>query len=267
MHQRQIADALRADILAHKPDHIAFTGDLVNIAATREFVEGAGWLSQFTSPEQMSYVPGNHDAYVERPHNTGLARVTHYAGLAHDGQPETHFPFVRLKRNIALIGLSSAAPQSLWSAGGHVGERQLNELSVKLAELRQRGFFRAVMIHHPPLPGLAKPRRALADADKLAKILAESGAELVLHGHNHETMFNALATQTGKAHIIGAPSASMAHGQKHESAAWLAYDIDRKKGQWHTVYRIRRWDEKTGAFRDDGEGELPHGGSEGSVND
>ena len=101
----------------------------------------------------------------------------------------------------------------------------------------------------------------------LAKILAESGAELVLHGHNHETMFNALATQTGKAHIIGAPSASMAHGQKHESAAWLAYDIDRKKGQWHTVYRIRRWDEKTGAFRDDGEGELPHGGSEGSVND
>ncbi|MFO1034687.1 MAG: metallophosphoesterase [Hyphomicrobiales bacterium] len=258
-HERRIADALKADILAHQPDHIAFTGDLVNIAATREFAEGAAWMTGFTTPEQMSFVPGNHDAYVRRAHATGLAQVAQYAGSSAEAHPDEHFPFVKLKRNIALIGLSSAAPQSLWSAGGHVGERQLNALSAKLSDLRQRGFFRAVMIHHPPLPGLAKPRRALADAEKLEKVLASNGAELVLHGHNHTTMFHTLATQTGKAHIIGVPSASMGHGHTHEAAAWMAYDIDRKKGQWNTVYRMRRWDDAAGRFRDAETGELGHG--------
>ena len=54
------------------------------------------------------------------------------------------------------------------------------------------------MIHHPPLPGLAPPRKALSDAADLRDVLRDGGAELVLHGHNHHPMVTVLEGREGK---------------------------------------------------------------------
>ncbi len=52
------------DMLAGAPDHIALTGDLVNIALPLEIEAAKVWLDAVAPPELMSLVPGNHDAYV-----------------------------------------------------------------------------------------------------------------------------------------------------------------------------------------------------------
>ena len=40
------------------------TGDLVNIALEAEFAPARDWLRTLGSPQDVTLVPGNHDAYV-----------------------------------------------------------------------------------------------------------------------------------------------------------------------------------------------------------
>ena len=63
-HSRATVDALTADMRAQSPDHTAVTGDLVNIALEAEFAPARDWLRTIGSPNDVTLVPGNHDAYV-----------------------------------------------------------------------------------------------------------------------------------------------------------------------------------------------------------
>jgi 3',5'-cyclic AMP phosphodiesterase CpdA len=239
LHLPQVAAALRDDILAANVDHIAFTGDLVNISAWQEFDRGLDWLKNFSDGQLMSYTPGNHDAYVHVPWENSLGKFTSY--MTNENPKDETFPFIRLRRNIALIGLNSASPQDLFGARGSVGPEQLGKLKTTLRDLHARGFYRCVMIHHPPIPGLAHLARALTDASDLADILKSEGAELAIHGHNHEHSLNYLESTTGRIPIIGVPSASMTVSDHYDVAAWNRYDIERIKGQWKTSVSIRKW--------------------------
>ena len=66
-------DALVADMQAQRPDHIAVTGDLVNLALEAEFTPAQAWLESVGTPQRVTVVPGNHDAYVR-------ATRHHFAG-------------------------------------------------------------------------------------------------------------------------------------------------------------------------------------------
>ncbi len=249
LHDPLIAEAIAADIKARAPDHVAFTGDIINVAAWAEFPLAAEWIARLGHPEHLSFVPGNHDTYVNCPWKQGLGHLAPWmTGDLHVKQTEidtriaTPFPFVRLRQNVALIGLSSARLQPLRKAAGRVGAVQLQSLAVLLRDLRERGFARVVMIHHPPLPGLAPPRKALEDAAALRDVLVQEGAELVLHGHNHFHMLNPLTTRHGTCHVIGVPSASMHPASTYPPAAWYLYQIDRQDGHWRTAVMVRSID-------------------------
>jgi 3',5'-cyclic AMP phosphodiesterase CpdA len=95
------------------------------------------------------------------------------------------------------------------------------------------------MIHHPPLPGQAKPRRALTDADRLSEVLRAAGVELVLHGHNHRDMVATFTTVAGPALISGIASGSMAGGGRHPSARYAVHRISRTGSGWHVVTERR----------------------------
>jgi 3',5'-cyclic AMP phosphodiesterase CpdA len=248
IHDPAIAAALVVDIKAHQPDHIAFTGDLVNIAAIAEYEAGARWLDALGKPEHVSFTPGNHDAYVAVPYNMGLKHFEAYMTGDLRRSTNVQFPFVRLRRNVAFIGLSSASPQSLTRAGGTVGHDQLRLLAENLKELKKRGFYRAVLLHHPPLPGLAIARKALTDAAALSDVLRMEGAEVVLHGHNHSQTFNKLATQSGPVPVHGVPSASSTGYHSQALAEWHRYSVDRSKGTWRTVVDVRRFNPVQNAF-------------------
>jgi 3',5'-cyclic AMP phosphodiesterase CpdA len=246
VHNPAVAAAIAADIVAAAPDHVALTGDIVNVAARDEFTAAARWLQNFGAPDWISFVPGNHDTYVRMDWQHGLSHLGDYmlgdmrvALTQSTPQITTSFPYVRLRRNVALIGVSSAMPQPLHRACGVLGKSQRDALAVLLPDLRERGYARVLMIHHPPLPGLAKPRKALIDAPDLREILETHGAELVLHGHNHEHMLNTLNSRFGTVHILGVPSASLVESAHHPVAAWNLYRIQRQGGKWTTQVTTR----------------------------
>jgi len=249
LHSPAVALAIAADIVRNAPDHVALTGDIVNVAAEEEFVAAARWMKAFGEPGWISFVPGNHDTYVRMNWESGLFHLEPYmlgdmrVPLTQETpQIATPFPYVRLRRNVAMIGVSTAVPQPLHRAAGQLGRTQLESLAYLLSDLRERGYARVVMIHHPPLPGLASPRKSLIDASLLREVLEAQGAELVLHGHNHEHMLNTLNSRFGTVHVLGVPSASLIESEHHPVAAWNLYRIQRQAGKWQIEVSIRSFD-------------------------
>ena len=117
IHRPEVASALVQDVKKVGCDHIMVSGDLVNLALPREFINGASWLRNLGKPENVSFVPGNHDAYVKTSWETGLGLLGDFmtGDLLVKGAQATPsvampFPYVRQRRNIALIGLTTAVP-------------------------------------------------------------------------------------------------------------------------------------------------------------
>jgi 3',5'-cyclic AMP phosphodiesterase CpdA len=75
VHRRDTLDAITRDLHGTQPDHVAITGDLVNIALPAEFAHARRWLETLGRPTDVSVVPGNHDAYVAA---AGLHRDRHW---------------------------------------------------------------------------------------------------------------------------------------------------------------------------------------------
>ena len=225
---RTVLDRIVADIEAADPDHIAVTGDLVNIGLPQEHINALAWLETLGPPQRVSVVPGNHDIYVRLHRDPGAERWARY--MASDtGEPapgEPRFPFLRRLGPIGLIGVNSAVPTLPLLASGRVGQAQRERLAVLLESLRREGLFRLVLIHHPPLPGQATRLRALKDAAELKALLVRHGAELVIHGHNHINMLAWCGGGRTLVPVVGAPAAALARTRK---SAPLAR---------HNLYRI-----------------------------
>ena len=253
------------DIKAHRPDHIALTGDLINIGLPVEYENAFQWLAALGRPEDISLVPGNHDAYIAAAWKQGFSSWSAYyagemrlPGLASPADLSS-FPFVRLRRNIALIGVSSARPTAIGIAAGWLGREQIEALRKLLLHTRERGFFRILMIHHPPVPGICPGRKSLRDAGDLLKVLQKEGAELVLFGHDHRHHRLALPSEHGQIHMFGVSSASLL-APGGAGAGWNLYTIRRQEGSWLTDVLIRVFDTETGQMQTREQIQLAHRG-------
>jgi 3',5'-cyclic AMP phosphodiesterase CpdA len=225
------------DIAARNVDHIAVTGDLVNLALTAEFAAAHQWLARLGPPERVTVVPGNHDAYVRAAAAHPLRYWGDYMRGDHD-RPITapgaaaHFPFVRKRGPAALIGLSTAVPTGPLMATGRLGADQLMRLADALDALGHEGLFRVVLIHHPPVSRRAQHFKRLIDAGALRRTIAEHGAELVLHGHHHVHLLTWLDGPHGRVPAVGVPSASAAADPHGDAAAYNLYAIERDGNGW-----------------------------------
>jgi 3',5'-cyclic AMP phosphodiesterase CpdA len=228
VHRREVLDALVADLKAQAPNHIAVTGDIANIALEEEFVRGRKWLQALGSRNDVSFVPGNHDAYVPQAFRYAPQWAPYMTG--DDGA--VGFPYVRKRGPLALIGLSTGVSTAPFMATGRLGEAQIKALGPLLDTLKTEGLFRVILIHHPPVTQ-AKSHKRLLDAWALVETIAGHGAELLLHGHDHLRMLNWLDGPAGS-HVpaVGVPSASAAPGTSHDAAAYNLYAIDGGPGAW-----------------------------------
>jgi 3',5'-cyclic AMP phosphodiesterase CpdA len=233
-HRTEIFQSLVADMKAAAPDHIALTGDLVNIALEREFVPGRAWLDMLGPPHDVTFVPGNHDIYVRATAASaqtswGMFMRPDEARVGDNAAPVT-FPFVRRRGAVTLIGLNSALPTGLFRASGLVGPEQMAALGALLPQLADT--FRIVLIHHPPLGSRPRHKR-LVDAAAFVSVLAEHGAELVLHGHDHLHSLHWIESGKARIPVVGVPSASApATSRKGNPAAYNLYRIDGSTGAW-----------------------------------
>jgi 3',5'-cyclic AMP phosphodiesterase CpdA len=238
VHRREILDIITSDVVEQNPDHIAVTGDLVNLGLPEEFLRAAEWLNDLGPPSRVTAIPGNHDAYVRLHPEAGTFHWRPYMEANEEGAelfptPATRFPFVRRFGDVALVATSSAIPTMPFIAGGKIGSVQRELLASALDELARAGLFRVVLIHHPPLRHQAGWHRGLRDADKFTRVLKQHGAELVLHGHIHAQTVHELSTATGTALVVGVPSASEAVEGRIPAARYNTYAIARQGPGWH----------------------------------
>lgn len=236
-HRGDVLEQLVADLKISGPDHIAVTGDLVNIALADEFAPARRWLDTLGSPRDVTVVPGNHDSYVPAAMNH-LRRHWHEflggepAGV--NGAPfaKTEFPFVRRRGHVALIGLSSGVPTGPFLATGRLGRAQITRFAALLDQLREEGLFRVVMIHHPPVSKHSERLKRLVDAASFRATLKRHGAELVIHGHDHAHSRVYLDGPNGRIPAVGVPSASESDRGRSDPAAYNLYRIEGEPGAW-----------------------------------
>jgi 3',5'-cyclic AMP phosphodiesterase CpdA len=244
--------------MAQQPiDHVAVTGDLVNISLPQEFDRAARWLRTLGPADKVTVVPGNHDAYVRVKGDEGLGRwrdyMTDLAWQPADGvSPADPFPFVRRVGPLALVGLSSAVPTAPFFASGTLGSEQLAKLRDILAQLGAVGAFRVVLIHHPPLYAKGHRRKALTDAREFRNVVRAAGAELILHGHMHIAVLGHI----DKVPVIGVPSASARRWHRKDAAAYNIYRVTRADDGWKLGVEIRGLTDARDGFAPSGSYEL-----------
>lgn len=251
-HQREMLDRIVIDMRDQKPDHVALTGDLVNIALPAEFRQARRWLDSVGDPERITVIPGNHDAYVPFIRAPGFYQwrpymVANESAAKFANGDAREFPFIRIFGEVALVCLSSARPTIPGMASGWLGGAQMRQVGPMLDALGREGYCRVVLIHHPPLPGMTSWQRALHDAGAFRRVLDRHGAELVLHGHNHRAMMARFEGQAGPIPIVGVSSASVASEEPAKRAAYNLFSIERGgNGGWRIAMHSRIFNPRSG---------------------
>ncbi|MGA0533375.1 metallophosphoesterase family protein [Hansschlegelia sp. KR7-227] len=228
-HDMSVLDRLVADLVDEQPDAVAVTGDLTNLGLDAEFVPAAVFLGRLGPPERVAAIPGNHDAYVR---NVAGAPGRVWGAHMSSDDGRVGFPFIRRHGLVALIGLSSAVPTAPLAATGEVGPIQRDALGPMLRGLKEEGLFRIVLVHHPVAEDGTPWLRRLRDAAELRAILARDGAELVLHGHNHEPAQASVPGPDGAIPVVAVPSCSTGPMSHEPPAAYNLYDVGGAPGAW-----------------------------------
>ena len=224
------------DIDAARPDHIAVTGDLVNIALAAEFPPARSFLDRLGPPDRVSFVPGNHDAYVRAT----MDHSSHHWGDFMRGEgaaagvaAKSGFPFVRRRGPVALIGLSTALPTAPMMATGWLGGEQLARLADELAASQAR---RTCSASCSFITRRRRPQASTSSVSSMPRRFCRCSS-------NTAPSWCCTATamcdrwfgskgRTGKSHAVGVPSASAASTLEPQRAGYNLYRIDGDPGRW-----------------------------------
>jgi 3',5'-cyclic AMP phosphodiesterase CpdA len=208
---------------ALRVDRVVVTGDLTNLALEPEFD-----LVQRTlraAPVPATVIPGNHDTYTRGSVRAG--RFESFLSEFMDGERigRAAYPFVQRHGDLAIIGVSTAIASLPLYAVGQVGADQLERLGRLLQVTAAEGLQRVVLIHHPVVDGVSGARHDLVDRSGFARVIAEHGAELVLHGHEHVTVDTALLGPRGlEVPIHGISSGTSVSPKPGREACFSVYD-------------------------------------------
>jgi 3',5'-cyclic AMP phosphodiesterase CpdA len=240
LHVPQALAGVVADIKARQPDHIALTGDLVNVSLPQEYRRAAQWLAELGPSDRVTVIPGNHDVYVRTPWPETLGLWGAY--MAGDGQPPASgfevFPTLRRRDGIALIGLSTGVPKPPFLATGELGAEQIARAERLLAETARERLCRIVLIHHPPLSDQSRWKH-LTDASAFQAMIRRVGCEAILHGHNHRSEIARLMGPAGPVPVLGVSSASAARESRYGRARYHLIRIEREDAGWRLQVEIR----------------------------
>jgi len=223
-------------LAAQRPNFIAITGDMVNLGLPAEMEAMEKWLKTLAPPEELCVVPGNHDAYVPGALEAMRGVYGPYAGG--ETLDQNPYPFVRRIGQVAIIGCSSAIPTPPFIAAGRLDFPQAQRLAKCLDILGQAGFYRTVLIHHPPNVEFRRPfRKGLAGARLFRDTIARYGAEMVLHGHTHASSVHMIKGPAANVPVIGVGAASSAPGGKKTPARYNLFQIEKLSKGWSCTMR------------------------------
>ena len=241
IHGKEVTDHLIADCLKSAPDHILVTGDLTNLSLAGEYERASQWLHSLGNTDQVSAIPGNHDLLLDTPAaQSGLTSYDPFMQGNYGGATAL-FPFAKRKNDIVFIGLSTAIETPLGWCSGRLGQGQRERLRTLLDEAGRDNLCRIVALHHPPA-GPQKPNGGLDDFEDFTRIIADCGAELILHGHTHQSSIYALQGPQEPVPVLGVPSLSVRpHKGHHPAGCWHEYTIERQDEHWQIMLDVHRY--------------------------
>ncbi len=259
----EVLASLVRDLHSQQPHHIVITGDLTHLGLPNEFEKARDWLCALGPSSRITVVPGNHDTYVPCSWDRTFLHWTTYMNADADSEDtirehctHTTFPTLRVRGPIALIGVSTARPSAPILAIGSLGSGQLRRLENILQQAGGRQLFRVVFMHHPPVPAIVTWRKRLTDGASFRSVVAQHGAELVLHGHAHRTSLAHLETSVGSLPVIGVPSASAYGRQEGEHAQYHIYWLTQTIEGWDVLLSVRGYFATEDRFVPQGETRL-----------
>lgn len=228
--------SLVAHMQAQNADFTAVTGDMTNLALDSEIARAGEWLQALGSPDRIAVCPGNHDAYVPGALETAQQDWGDYLkGETLDGAA---FPFVRRVGELAVISCSSAVPTRPFLAIGRFDEKQADRLGRILKAMGDAGYFRTVLIHHPPNAELQHPSFGLKGHKLFRQVIAEHGAELILHGHTHRSSIHSIPGKNHEVPVVGVAAASAAQGGTlDDPARYNLFRIEKSGEGWTCTMR------------------------------
>ena len=251
----RLLDLLYKKMQELEPDVLCITGDIVHLGFRDEFERARKWLKGLRSICPVKIVPGNHDAYLSEciPRiKKSLGDFFSLKGAEMGGKAalEDIFPVVDVdeKSRVALIGLSTATPTGLIHATGCLGEGQIQRLGGVLKDLGQKGLFRVILIHHPPIHGCVSKRRSLIDLDGLEKLVDKTGAEVFLFGHSHRHLVSPSNGNLSKRIYLNAPSITSISKDPVKRAGLFLIDINGKGGEWNVTCKDFTLEENKDSF-------------------
>ncbi len=193
-------------------------------------------------PEDVSVVPGNHDAYVPGAFNkvcelwapwmrgrrssraAGAAQLSSSAGARQRGAD----------RRFHRAGDGAVHGQRVFprGTGGEAGK-----------DPRRNGEAKPVSADHDPPPAGAGRRCRSTSACSAFPIstrrLIRHGADLVLHGHSHLPTLYWIGERKKPVPVVGVAAAGQGLGGHHPAAQYNLFEISGEPGHWH-IGLIRR---------------------------
>jgi len=237
IHRAGYVDAIAREITRLGVDHVIVTGDLTNLALEAEYELAREVLERELGldPTRVTIVPGNHDVYTRGA--LASRRFEHYfAAWLRSDLPELatdvnggRFPVVKLRGEVAIIGLSSAVPRLPFVAAGALGRAQIGALGRVLEHPEVARRTAVIALHHPAVNPRSQFNRyleGLRDAPALVAQLRPLARGLLVHGHLHRRIQRDVPTDSGRVQQIGATSASLHHDAADRMAGFNVYEFD-----------------------------------------
>ena len=245
IHQRWILDYALNKINQLDVDHHVITGDILHIGLQNEFEQSIKWLAQFDNPEDVTIIPGNHDLYVKEK----WSRSFKYWEKFLIGDENLHienknsddaldnlnqlYPIVRIRNQVAFIGVSSVFESPWLRATGFISYDQIARLKKILDSPSLQNYCKILLVHHPITLTNTKLRKCLINHNDLTNLLSESPVNLVLHGHEHKTSIEYIATKSGhKIPVVGIASTSNTSQLENYQAEFALYEVRNNDSSW-----------------------------------
>lgn len=231
-------ETITGAITAMDVDHVAITGDMVNLATRIEIEAVRAWLESGFDPASTTLVPGNHDAYVPGALKkaTALWQPWMLSGETRIGRGNL-FPTFTRRGPVAMIGISTANASLPFMATGDFSATQAKKAAALLRQAGEEGLFRVVLIHHPPVYGAAAWHKRLKGIRRFARMIGATGADLILHGHTHLDTLHHLKGPEGQIPVVGIASASQGHGGSRPPAGFNLFEVSGAKGSWEIGHK------------------------------
>ena len=202
-----------------QPDHIAVTGDIANIALPEEFTARPRLAGEPRArPQDVTSVPGNHDIYVRS--SAGACGAGNGARTCAATTATTAFPSCADAGRCCTNRLEQRRATAPFCATGRLGT---NAACRAARDPRSAEGGRLFPCRADPSSAgeRGRPLQAPDRRAALLALIAQHGAELLLHGHDHLHMLNWLPGADGaRIPAVGVPSASAAPAHSPDPAAY-----------------------------------------------